>query len=99
MEPAILLMDEPFAAVDAQTRSALQQELLGLWERTETTVLFVTHSVEEALLLSDRVVVLSGRPARVREIVHVELPRPRELEALLELPAYGALHRRISSLL
>jgi NitT/TauT family transport system ATP-binding protein len=99
MEPSILLMDEPFAAVDAQTRSALQQELLGLWERTGTTVLFVTHSVEEALLLADRVVVLSDRPARVREIVHVELPRPRELEALLTLPAYGALHRRVSSLL
>ena len=99
MEPGILLMDEPFAAVDAQTRSVLQQELLELWERTATTVLFVTHSVEEALLLSDRVYVLSGRPARVREIVHVELPRPRDLEALLALPAYGALHRRVSSLL
>ena len=99
MEPDILLMDEPFAAVDAQTRTVLQQELLELWERTATTVLFVTHSVEEALLLSDRVYVLSSRPARVREVVDVELPRPRDLEAILALPAYGALHRRVSALL
>ena len=99
MEPDILLMDEPFAAVDAQTRAVLQQELLEIWERTSTTVLFVTHSVEEALLLSDRVYVLSSRPARVREVVEVELPRPRDLEAILALPAYGALHRRVSSLL
>ena len=72
---------------------------LGVQGLAATTVLFVTHSVEEALLLSDRVYVLSGRPARVREIVHVELPRPRDLEALLALPAYGALHRHVSSLL
>src|SRR5918998_5619429 len=65
MEPDILLMDEPFAAVDAQTRIGLQQELLAIWERTRKTVVFVTHSVDEALCLSDRVYVLSSRPARV----------------------------------
>jgi NitT/TauT family transport system ATP-binding protein len=93
VEPEILLLDEPFASVDAQTRAVLQQELLGLWERTGTTVLLVTHSVEEALLLSDRVYVLSGRPASVREVVDVELARPRELGTIADL------HRQISGLL
>ena len=93
MEPEILLMDEPFAAVDAQTREALQRELLAIWERLQTTVLFVTHSVEEALLLSDRVAVLSPRPARVVEVVDVGLPRPRDLGAIVPL------HRHVSSLL
>jgi NitT/TauT family transport system ATP-binding protein len=99
MEPDVLLMDEPFAAVDAQTRLVLQQELLAVWERTRTTVVFVTHSVDEALYLSDRVYVLSGRPARVREVVEVGLPRPRDPEAILALPEYRELHRRIGALL
>jgi NitT/TauT family transport system ATP-binding protein len=93
MEPEILLMDEPFAAVDAQTREALQRELLAIWARLQTTVLFVTHSVEEALLLSDRVVVLSPRPARVVDVVDVDLSRPRDLGAIVPL------HRHVSSLL
>jgi NitT/TauT family transport system ATP-binding protein len=95
VDPDILLMDEPFGAVDAQTRIALQQELLEIWERTDKTVVFVTHSVDEALHLSDRVYVLSARPARVREIVDVDLPRPRDPEAILALPEYSRLHRRI----
>jgi len=99
MDPDILLMDEPFGAVDAQTRTVLQQELLQIWERTHKTVLFVTHSVDEALYLSDRVCVLSSRPARVREVVDVDLPRPRDPEAILAMPEYAALHRRIWSLL
>jgi NitT/TauT family transport system ATP-binding protein len=99
MEPDVLLMDEPFAAVDAQTRVGLQRMLLRLWERTRTTVLFVTHSVDEALYLSDRVYVLTGRPARVREELGVGLPRPRDPEAILALPEYRALHRRVWSLL
>jgi len=99
VDPDILLMDEPFGAVDAQTRIVLQQELLEIWERSGKTVVFVTHSVDEALHLSDRVYVLSGRPARVREIVDVDLPRPRDPEAILALPEYSRLHRRIWGLL
>jgi len=99
MDPDVLLMDEPFAAVDAQTRSTLQSELLQIWERSRMTVVFVTHSVDEALYLSDRVYVLSQRPARVREVLEVGLPRPREREAILALPGYRELHARIWSLL
>jgi NitT/TauT family transport system ATP-binding protein len=99
MDPEILLMDEPFGSLDAQTRVVLQRELLQIWERTRKTVLFVTHSVDEALYLSDRVYVLSGRPARVKEVVEVPLPRPRDPEAILRAPEYGVLHQRIWSLL
>lgn len=82
MEPQVLLMDEPFAALDAQTRTVMQQELQRIWQETRKTVLFVTHSIEEAILLADRIVVLSARPGRVREIVPTELPRPRSDEVL-----------------
>jgi len=78
VNPRILLMDEPFGALDAQTRNMLQRELLEIWQKTKKTVLFVTHSVDEAVFLSDRVVVLSPRPGRVRDIVAIDLPRPRE---------------------
>jgi len=77
MEPQVLLMDEPFGALDAQTRERLQDELLRLWEETGTTILFVTHSVEEAAYLGDRVVVLSERPGTVLETVAVDVQRPR----------------------
>ena len=76
-KPDILLMDEPFGAVDAQTREQLQGELLKIWSRTDTTVVFVTHSIDEALYLSDRVVVMQARPGRIKEEVSVDLPRPR----------------------
>ena len=99
MDPDVLLMDEPFGAIDAQTRVGLQEELLEIWERTRKTVVFVTHSVDEALYLSDRVYVLSHRPARVLEVVEVDLPRPRDPEALLGMPEYRELHQRIWSLL
>ena len=78
-DPKVLLMDEPFGALDAQTREAMQEELTRLWERTGKTIVFVTHDIEEAVYLGDRVVVLSARPARIREEVRIDLPRPRDL--------------------
>jgi NitT/TauT family transport system ATP-binding protein len=81
--PQILLMDEPFAALDAQTRDLMQAELLQVWERSRQTVLFVTHSIEEAAYLSDRVIVLSARPGRQKAEIPVRLPRPRDYEMRL----------------
>ena len=80
IDPEVLLMDEPFGALDSQTREVMQEELIRLWERTGKTIVFVTHDIEEAVFLGDRVVVLTARPARVREEVRIELPRPRSLE-------------------
>jgi NitT/TauT family transport system ATP-binding protein len=77
VEPQVLLMDEPFGAVDEQTRRLLQEELLSIWERTQLTVVFITHSMEEAVLLGDRVVLMSARPGRIAEIVDVPIARPR----------------------
>ncbi len=79
IDPKVLLMDEPFGSLDAQTRETMQEELIKLWERTRKTIVFVTHDIEEAVFLGDRVVVLTARPARVREEVCIDLPRPREL--------------------
>ena len=76
-DPEVLLMDEPFGSLDAQTRETMQEELTRIWERTRKTIFFVTHDIDEAVYLGDRVVVLSARPARLREEVSVELPRPR----------------------
>jgi NitT/TauT family transport system ATP-binding protein len=78
VDPTILLMDEPFVSLDAQTRETMQTELLQLWTRARKTVLFVTHLISEAIYLADRIVVLTGRPARVQETIAVELPRPRD---------------------
>jgi len=79
-DPKVLLMDEPFGALDAQTREVMQEELMSLWERTRKTVVFVTHDIDEAVFLADRVVVLTARPARIREEVKIDLPRPRDIE-------------------
>jgi NitT/TauT family transport system ATP-binding protein len=79
-EPDILLMDEPFAALDAHTREMMQLELLRVWEQTRKTVVFVTHQLDEAVFLADRIVALSARPGSVREIVAVDIPRPRDIE-------------------
>ena len=79
-DPKVLLMDEPFGALDAQTRETMQEEVTRIWERTHKTIVFVTHDIEEAVYLGDRVVVLSARPGRIREEVRIDLPRPRGLE-------------------
>ena len=76
-KPDILLMDEPFGAVDAQTREQLQEELLKIWNKTDTTVIFVTHSIDESIYLSDRVIIMQSRPGRIKEEVKIDLPRPR----------------------
>jgi NitT/TauT family transport system ATP-binding protein len=78
-DPHILLMDEPFSAIDAQTRVVLQEELLRIWREYMKTVVYVTHDIEEAILLSDRVMVMSGRPGRIREEIPIPLERPRDL--------------------
>jgi len=86
--PEVLLMDEPFGALDAHTRTRLQNDLLNIWERDRKTVLFVTHSVDEAVFLSDKVVMMTQSPGRIREIVDIDLPRPRRRTELLLDPRY-----------
>jgi NitT/TauT family transport system ATP-binding protein len=88
VNPMILLMDEPFGSVDAQTRQLLQEELLELWQREQKTVIFVTHSMDEAVYLSDRVVVMTPRPGQVAEILDVPLPRPRVAEDVRRDPRF-----------
>jgi NitT/TauT family transport system ATP-binding protein len=98
VDPAVLLMDEPFSALDAQTRQLMQEELLTIWERTRKTIVYVTHNIQEAVYLADRVVVLSRRPGRVLEIVPIELKRPRS-EAMLGEPVFLHAADRIWSLI
>ena len=94
IDPDVLLMDEPFAALDAQTREIMQTELLRIWEQGRKTVLFVTHQIDEAVFLSDRVLVFARRPGRLQEDVEIKLPRPRSL-ALKRTPEFIAYVDRI----
>jgi len=98
MEPSVLLMDEPFAAVDAQTREILQFELLRIWGMRPMTMIFVTHSIEEAVLMGDRVVVLKGRPSSVFEVIDVKLPGPRSRETLAH-PRFSEVREHVWSTL
>jgi NitT/TauT family transport system ATP-binding protein len=86
--PEVLLMDEPFGALDAHTRTRLQNDLLNIWERDRKTVLFVTHSVDEAVFLSDKVVMMTRSPGRIKQVVNIDLPRPRRRTELLLEPRY-----------
>ena len=94
VEPNVLLMDEPFAAVDAQTREILQFELLHIWGQRPTAMIFVTHSIEEAVLLGHRVIVLKGRPASIHETITIDLPHPRTRQTLRE-PRFAELRERV----
>ena len=94
IEPRVLLMDEPFAAVDAQTREILQFELIRIWQMRPTTMVFVTHSIEEAVLMGHRVVVLKGRPSSIYEVVEVDLPHPRGRHTLSH-PRFSALREHV----
>jgi NitT/TauT family transport system ATP-binding protein len=102
-DPDVLLMDEPFAALDAQTRDLMQVELLRIWREARKTVLFVTHQIDEAIYLSDRVMVMSKRPGRAKKIFAIDLPRPREYEMrvtpefnLLKLEIWNTLKDEIA---
>ena len=94
-KPDILLMDEPFGAVDAQTREQLQEELLKIWAKTDTTVIFVTHSIDESIYLSDRVIIMQSRPGRIKEEVAIDLPRPRWEGDVKADPRFAELRAQI----
>jgi len=90
-DPGMLLMDEPLAALDAQNRVILQAELVRIWEQTRKTVIYITHSIEEALLLGDRTVVMTAQPGRIKQIIDVPFARPRDLITLSASPEFGRL--------
>jgi NitT/TauT family transport system ATP-binding protein len=97
MNPRCILMDEPFAALDAQTRQLIQREFIELWEREKPTVVFVTHDLTEAILLSDRTILMSKRPGRIVADITIELPRPRNLDAPHANDGFGAYYDQLSS--
>ncbi|HVJ40527.1 MAG TPA: ABC transporter ATP-binding protein [Dongiaceae bacterium] len=97
-DPEILLMDEPFGALDSQTRSLMQELLLDIWQQSRKTVLFITHDIDEAILLGDRVYVMTARPGRIKEMIKIDIPRPRSVD-LLTSPDFIALKRRIMGLI
>ena len=90
-DPEVLLMDEPFSALDEQNKTLLQEELLRIWEETKKTVLFITHSVDEAVTLGDKIMVMTAQPGRAKAIIDVPFPRPRDVLELRATPEYGAL--------
>ena len=92
-DPPLLLMDEPFGALDALTREQLQVDLQRIWQRSRKTVVFITHSISEAVFLSDRVVVMTPRPGKIREVLPIDLPRPRDLDVRDSPPFAGYTHR------
>jgi NitT/TauT family transport system ATP-binding protein len=89
--PGMLLMDEPFAALDAQNRTILQAELVRIWAETGKTVIYITHSIEEALLLGDRTIVMTAQPGRIKEIKNIPFPHPRDIMTLSSSPEFGAM--------
>jgi NitT/TauT family transport system ATP-binding protein len=96
-DPKVLLMDEPFAAVDAQTRETLQDELMRIWETTNKTIIFVTHSIDEAVLLADKVVVMTPNPGRIKLVLPIEINRPRTNQGMRSSEAYAEYRRLIWS--
>jgi NitT/TauT family transport system ATP-binding protein len=97
-DPEILLMDEPFGALDSQTRSLMQELLLKIWEHSHKTVLFITHDIDEAILLGDRVHVMTARPGRIKEMVEIDIARPRNVDVLTSVE-FITLKRRIMALI
>ncbi|HQR40494.1 MAG TPA: ABC transporter ATP-binding protein [Blastocatellia bacterium] len=97
-EPKVLLMDEPFAALDAQTRASMQTLVLNVWERLRTTILFITHDIDEAVFLGDRILVMTARPGRIKEVIPVAIERPRSFDVVLS-PAFTQTKARILKLL
>ena len=97
-DPKVLLMDEPFGALDSQTRSLMQEMLLGVWEDSHKTVLFITHDIDEALFLGDRVHVMTARPGRIKETLKVSIPRPRNVDVVTS-PPFIELKRKVTELI
>ena len=97
-DPRILLMDEPFGALDAQTRAQMQTHLLQIWRNVDVTIVFITHDLDEAIYLADRIVVLGRQPGRVKEIIEVPVPRPRDPEQLID-PRFIATRKRLDDLI
>lgn len=95
LNPDVVLMDEPFAALDAQTKEEIQEELVTIWQKSRSTIVFVTHSIDEALLLGTKVAVMTHRPGRIRELIPVDLPRPRDMTS----PAFNDLKRHVHALI
>ncbi len=99
VRPQVLLLDEPFGAVDAQTREQLQEELLRIWSELRQTAVFITHSIDEAITLADKIVVMSSRPGKVVGVLDVDIPRPRTVETVRRSPLYPPLREQVRELL